>query len=87
MIRIKREIVEPKRIVDWEGHYVVAKHPVENGLGRLPADSIFEITSAGVIKHLRSTPCKCCGFQLNVSVKKKREIFLSHFGFVEIESN
>ncbi|MEN6433677.1 MAG: hypothetical protein ABFD06_12585, partial [Smithella sp.] len=69
---------------DWVGCHILSKKIVRNGLGELPAGTIFIITSSGITKHFQSLPCKCCGFKLMATSRNKKEVFLSDFDFVEI---
>lgn len=82
-MKIHKYIPVPKKVKDWENHYVVATRSLENSYGRVPADTILKITSSGILKHLETMKCEHCGFQLKITVKESKEDFLNHFHFIE----
>jgi len=74
----------PRLVRDWTNKLVRSRGIVRNGLGEMPAGTLFRITNSGARKSLRSLPCDRCGFSLLVSVSGKREDFEREFQFVEI---
>ncbi len=82
-----RKVFPPNAVEDWRGCHILSKKVVRTGLGELPAETIFLMTSSGITKHFQSLPCKCCGLKLMVTSKAKKEIFLSEFDFIEMATN
>lgn len=59
----------PKRVKDYAGGYVKATREVSNGVGKMPAGTIYKIRSAGITFHFESLPCSCCGHQFKFTSK------------------
>lgn len=58
----------PKRVKDWVGNYVKALRPIRNGLGEMPAGTIYRVSaSSGMTVWFEALPCKCCGFKFHFS--------------------
>ena len=76
-------ISPPKKVSDWQGCLVRSKRILTNGLGQMPADTIFEITSSGITKYLQTLGCECCGLKFRISTKDRKDDFLEMFDFVE----
>lgn len=51
----------------WKGKKVASLVPIANGLGELPAGSVFSVTRKFKGFSLTSEPCKCCGVSLRVT--------------------
>lgn len=77
------EMPAPKKVRDWKGKKVVSLYKVSNGLGSVPAGTVFTITSATTRKELKTNQCECCGLAFKVSVSGTSERFLLEFKFIE----
>lgn len=78
-----KQIPAPKKVGDWKGKKVISLYKVSNGLGSVPAGTVFTIKSATTRKELKTSPCECCGLEFKVSVSGTAERFLLEFNFVE----
>lgn len=59
----------PKRVKAYVGSYVKASREISNGVGKMPAGTIYKITGAGITFYFESLPCSCCGHQFKFSSK------------------
>lgn len=51
----------------WKGKKAVSNREIRNGWGALPAGTVFTITDKNRGFSVRSKPCSCCGFSLQVT--------------------
>lgn len=79
-----KTISAPEKVADYEGKFVISEFAIKTSLAKLPAGTIFKITSAGILKRMESMPCKCCGISLYVTTKEPRKQFERNFQFIDL---
>lgn len=58
---------KPKRKRDWHGLKVRSRQEFRNGLGSVPAGTVFTVERNFSGMHLISDPCQCCGVRFRIS--------------------
>ncbi len=72
-----------RRQKDWIGLKAESVRPLANGLGTLPAGTIFCITASGRYLSARSDPCPHCGIQFYI-LRVSPEDFRPRFDLTDL---